>query len=155
MTGDEYMTLLAQRRDAYEAEHPHTGPAWLRPLLEWFIQPGDEDLVTLPERPEKRPARPRTYRSADSLRAERDDLAIRAERIYESAGVPDRAASHGVALGQRRTARVQAANDRALARYTRLHERIAALDGRIARAERREQTTAIHTARTTTKETDR
>jgi len=139
VTGDEYIRVLEARRDEHAAEHPPR-PGF-PPLLEWFIRPGDEDIVDLPAAPAPaapRPSRPRTYRPAADLRAERDRLAAEAERVFESAGVPDRAASHGVALGHRGTARVQERNDRALARYTALTERIGRLDGRIAAAERRE-----------------
>lgn len=46
MTGDEYMALLLERQAAHMAEHP-PNPSWLRPLLEWFIEDGDEKLVDL------------------------------------------------------------------------------------------------------------
>lgn len=48
MTGDEYIALLLERQAAYEREHPPS-PPWLRPLLEWFVRPGDELLFTPPE----------------------------------------------------------------------------------------------------------
>ncbi|MDM8084726.1 hypothetical protein QUV83_08125 [Cellulomonas cellasea] len=139
MTGDEYMALLEQRRDAYEAEHP-TARAWVRPLLEWFIRPGDEALVALPTTAPKRQTTPRTYRTAESLRADRDRVDAEIRRLSDSAALPDRAASHGVALGRARTARHQARADRALARAAELYQRLSVLDGRIARAERRETT---------------
>ena len=138
MTGDEYMTLLMERQAEYMAEHPTVKP-WMRPLLEWFIQPGDEQLFTPPPDPEqpKPISKPRVYRSAASLRAERDRLQARADRLATPI-LPDRAAAGGAGLGPKRTARVHAAEDRKLQQYVALTKRISALDSRIARAEARE-----------------
>lgn len=43
-TQDEYIPELLRRQAAHEAEHPgHPDVAdWVRPLLEWFVQPGDD-----------------------------------------------------------------------------------------------------------------
>jgi len=138
MTGEEYMALLTERQRAYMAERPPVKP-WLKPLLEWFIQPGDEDLFTPPPvaRQSKRETTPRVYRTAESLRAERDRLATRAALLVAPI-LPDRAASHGVALGRKGTARVQQREDSRLRQYVALDRRIKALDGRIARADARE-----------------
>lgn len=138
MTGDEYMALLVERQEEHVAEHPPARP-WLRPLLEWFIWPGDEDLFTPPEvAPQpKRETKPRTYRSAASLREERYRLVRLAEPLLTPLS-PDRAASGGVALGRKRTARMQKSEDSRLRRYVALTRRISALDARIASAERRE-----------------
>lgn len=140
MTGDDYMALLERRRNEHELAHPRDprAPSWVRPLLEWFVRPGDEDLVELPQPAEKPTPQPRTYRTAASLRAERDRVNAEIQRLSDTAALPDRAASHGVALGPRRTAKHQAKADRALERAAALYQRLAALDGRIARAERRE-----------------
>src|SRR5690625_3726538 len=74
MTGEEYIAVLEERRAAYMAARP-SQPAGVVPPLEWFIEPGDEHLVTLPA-PEPKAERPmpqpRRYRSAASLRVERD-----------------------------------------------------------------------------------
>lgn len=138
MTGDEYIALLLERQAAHMAAHPPVQP-WLRPLLEWFIQPGDEELFTPPEvEPQpKRVTKPRVYRSAASLREERDRLVAQTRPLLEPLS-PDRAASGGVALGRKRTARMQQREDSRLRRYVALTRRIAALESRIAAAEVRE-----------------
>lgn len=145
LTGDEYMAVLLDRQATYEAEQAaqHTDDirphSWARPLLEWFIRPGDELLFT-PPAPVPQPKRettPRVYRTAASLRVERDRLAAEAARLTTPLS-SDRAASGGVALGRKRTARLIARQDRRLRRYVALDHRIRALDDRIARAERRE-----------------
>lgn len=142
MTGDEYMDVLLERQAEYELDHPAVRP-WLRPLLEWFVRPGDEKLVDLPAPvvsapAAKPPTRPRTYRTVESLRAERDRLQARADALVGSAGVPDRAASHGEAMGRSGTRRQSASDDRKLAQYVEVAKRINTLDYRIARAEARE-----------------
>lgn len=139
VTLDEYVALLEQRQAAYVAEHPPARP-WLVPLLEWFIEPGDEDLVDLPK-PTPQPKRvttPRVYRSAASLREERDRLVAQRDPLAAPL-LGDRAASHGQALGPKRTARIQQREDSRLRRYVELDKRIRELDVRIARAERRER----------------
>lgn len=145
LTGDEYMALLLERQAAYVAEHPPApGVTWAaRPLLEWFIQPGDEELFTPPkEVPQpKRETKPRVYRPAASLREERDRLiAQRAPLLVPLS--PDRAASGGVALGRKRTARMQQREDRRLQQYVALTRRIDALNVRIESADIRERKAA-------------
>ncbi|MCD0445809.1 hypothetical protein LO763_19560 [Glycomyces sp. A-F 0318] len=166
LTGDEYMKLLEQRRDAWEAAHPAreavqaqierikrdfpgVNPVirsdWKPPvaLLEWFIEPGDENLVELPEPKPKRQPQPRVYRSAASLREERDRLASRRAAIIGMDDDGDMAivnlspfarSKAARAAGRRRFAKL----DRDLARVASLNRRIDALDFRIAAAETRE-----------------
>jgi hypothetical protein len=48
---EDYMKVLLKRQAAWADEHPPRAGALphLPTLLEWFIQPGDEDWVRLPE----------------------------------------------------------------------------------------------------------
>lgn len=141
LTSDEYMALLTERRDAYMAATttPTYQPrSWVaQPLLEQFVQPGDELLFTPPTEqpaprrtPESRPARP--AQSLDDLRARRDRLQVEADRLA-AAEVTDRAAAGGVALGPARTRRLAERVDGRLRRHGDLTRRIARLDARIAR----------------------
>lgn len=144
-----YMDLLVERQNAHMAEHPPTLP-WLVPLLEWFIQPGDEDLVDMDAieasnarssdspKPERTP---RVYRTSESLREERDRLIAQRAPLAEPIS-PDRAASGGVALGAKRTARLQTREDSRLRRYVALTRRIETLDHRIRSADARERRAA-------------
>lgn len=142
MTGDEYMALLVERQEDHMREHPPARP-WLKPLLDWFIRPGDEDVFTPPavEPQPKRVTTPRTYRSAASLRDERDRLTAQAAPLVTPL-LNDRAAAGGQALGQKGTARIQKREDARLQRYVALDRRIRALDARIASAEARERRAA-------------
>ncbi|MEQ7847761.1 hypothetical protein [Nocardioides kribbensis] len=140
MTGDEYMDLLLERQAEWERKHAgDPRRPWARPLLEWFIREGDDLLFTPPEeQPQpKRATQSRVYRSAASLRAERDRLVTQRAPLLTPI-LTDRAAAGGVALGPKRTARVQAQEDRRLQRYVSLTRRIEALETRIQRAEARE-----------------
>lgn len=140
MSGDEYMDLLLQRQADWERDNRiNEARPWVRPLLEWFIRPGDEELFTPPaETPQpKREANPRVYRTAASLREERDRLAAQAEPLTRPI-LSDRAAAGGVALGAKRTARVQKSEDRRLQKYVALTRRIESLEHRIRLAEARE-----------------
>jgi len=48
ITAEEYIDLLVERQRVYlDASPVH---AWVKPLLEWFIWPGDGDFVILPDR---------------------------------------------------------------------------------------------------------
>lgn len=143
LTGDEYMALLVERRDAYYAEHgqPRLGfPA----LLEWFICDGDEDLFTPPEAtPQPKPERkPRTYRPASHWRERlaRIDAELAALDPGPRHGTTDRAAYGGI--GVRTTARQDrqwgARIDRTAERYVRLTRARNEVAGKLARAERRE-----------------
>jgi hypothetical protein len=164
MTPDEYMELLAQRRAeaalAAQLERFRSAPLesspqitpkwWVRPLLESFVLPSDEDLVELPEpqAAEPKPApRPRAYRSAASLREERDRLQARRDAYIDSDdGSPAhdaRAIVNVSTQSKNRAARASgrrrhASNDRQLREYAALTRRIGALDSQIVKAEARE-----------------
>ena len=143
LTGDEYMALLVERRDAYYAEHgqPRLGfPA----LLEWFIRDGDEDLFTPPE-PTPQPKserKPRTYKPASHWRERlaRIDAELAALDPGPRHGTTDPAAYGGI--GVRQTARQDrqwgARIDRAAERYVRLTRARNEVAGKLARAETRE-----------------
>jgi hypothetical protein len=181
VNGDEYMELLEQRRAEAEAAararraeqdqlerfrnaplgvNPQiTTQAWVQgPLLEHFVRPGDEDLLDLPD-PAPAPNRephPRVYRSAASLREERDRLqARRAAHIDSDNGSPahDAFAIVNVSTQSRnRAARASgrrrfAGLDRELKQYAALTRRIQSLDSRIAKAEAREARPAALSAR--------
>lgn len=151
MTGDQYMSVLAERQRIYEQAHAKPGPRMRFPaLLEWFIQPGEEHLVLLPEpAPAERPARePRTYRSAESLRQERERVAAEMTRVAGIGDLPDRAAANLSPHSRSRAARNAgrrrfAVMDRALETYARLNRRLAVLNGQIARAEARESSEVV------------
>lgn len=128
LTGDEYMALLQQRADEWLAVHSATMRPKYPPLLTWFVREGDEDLVdpailAAPE-PQPKPARrPRYYWPASYWREQIERLeasmAVLAEPIIQ-----DRAAAGGEALGQKRTARVQAREDSRLRRYVEQQKRL-------------------------------
>lgn len=172
MNGVEYMEVLDQRRAAWEAAHPAREAAeaqiaqikrefpganpqlkpksWVRPLLEWFIEPGDEDLVDLPvEKPTpKRKPTPRVYRSSASLRAERDVLKSRWDAIVAVDDDGDMAATNLSPNSRSRAARNAgrrrfAQLDRDLERAAALTRRIKSLDFRIRTAEAREERAAL------------
>lgn len=147
MTGDQYMEVLAERQRTWERKHttPDMRPRYPA-LLAWFILPGEELLVRLPEpAPATRPTRePRRYRSAESLRQERDQLVQRMAAIAGTGDTPDRAAANLSPHSRSRAARTAGRRrfdqmDRALETYARLSWRLTALNGRIARAEAREK----------------
>lgn len=130
LTGDQYMELLVNRMKQWQAEHPSSDPT-CPPLLAWFIRDGDEHIVELPE-PKNRPKpTPRTYRSAASLRAERDKLVARSEALFYD-GPCDRAAAN--VSTRSRWKRL----DRDITKGAALAKRIQNLDYRIADAEARE-----------------
>jgi hypothetical protein len=152
LTGNEYMELLVQRqREWFEAHQAENRPWTLKapPLLEWFILPGDEDLVDMAalertaEPEPKRETRPRTYRSAASLREERDRVQARMDAVAGRGDCGDVAAINIApsssnrriaAAGRRRFAQM----DRDLEQYTKLRQHRDHLNGRIANAEARE-----------------
>jgi hypothetical protein len=162
VNGDEYMELLEQRRAAWEAAsqggNPQITPkSWVRPLLEQFVEAGDENLVDLPERQPAEPKpvqakRPRVYRSAASLREERDRLQARRAAYIEpdngSAEHDARAIVNVSTQSKNRAARASgrrrhARNDRQLREYAALTRRIQSLDSRIAKAAAREERAAV------------
>lgn len=142
MGAEDYMTLLAARQEAWMAAHPAVRwPA----LLEWFILPGEEALVRLPEHvPAEKPARkPRVYRSAAELHEERGKLLARMITVAGTDDVPDRAAANLSPNARSRAARTAGRRrfdrmDRALEEFARLQRRVSVLDGQIARAQARE-----------------
>lgn len=173
MTGAEYIALLEQRRAAWEAAYPAREaleasierikrdfpganptikPDWQPPvaLLEWFVEPGDEHLVALPvpESKPKRTPRPRVYRSAASLREERDRLIERRDAITsvdddgDMAIVnlsPNSRSKAARTAGRRRFAKL----DSDLEKVASLNRRIGALDFRITTADAREARAAV------------
>lgn len=146
VSGDEYVrVVLVGRQQAWLAVNP-TGKSWLVPLLEWFIEPGDEAFVHLPESepvPLRRARKPRVYRSAALLRAE---LAEVERHMAAVAGAGD--CGDGAVVNLSPNARSRAARtagrkrfaqlDRALERYAQLQRRRDALRSRIVSAEARE-----------------
>ncbi|MEV0646062.1 hypothetical protein AB0I28_12430 [Phytomonospora sp. NPDC050363] len=170
LTRDEYMDLLLARQAEWvaanpleeaaaatiariKAEYPDANPQInLRhrpPLLEWFICEGDENLVDIaflePEPQPKRDRKPRVYRSAVSLRDERNRVqaqmdAITGDDCGDMAVVnlsPNARSRAARRAGVRRFAKL----DRDLQRFTELKRRLDRLNGRIAAAEARESTT--------------
>ena len=172
LTGDEYIALLERRRNAWEAANPPRAALeasierikrdfpGMNPvirsdwepwpaLLTWFIEDGDEDLVDIPEqKPQpKRKPKPRVYRSAASLREERDKLVAQRDAITADDEAPDRAIANlspsarskaARTAGRRRFAKL----DRDLEKYANLSRRIASLNSRIINAEARERRAA-------------
>lgn len=136
MTGDEYVALLLERQATHIAEHPPAAP-WMLPLLEWFIQPGDEDLFTPPptEPAPKRATEPRTYRTAASLTEERDRLVAQCAFLGRAMSEDPATARVGAGLARRNAARM----DRELQRAVALDQRISHLNHRIDLATVREQ----------------
>lgn len=139
---EDYIQLLLDRQAAWEAAHPYHR---LRPLLEWFIEPGDEQWVRLPARtpnaPKPKPTR-RVYRSAASIRTELAAVEAKMARIA-SAGSDDPAAVNLSPYSRSRAARTAgrrrfAQLDRDLERYANLQRRRTRLAGRLAAAEARE-----------------
>ncbi len=142
MSLDEYMELLAARSAEWRAANPPregvTPKPWIMPLLTWFIRDGDEELVELPPEPEPKPKpKPRYYRPASYWRARCEALKPQMAALAEPI-IPDRAAAGGVALGPRRTARVQKLEDGRLQRYTALSRKLEHAQRMLRAAETRE-----------------
>lgn len=149
ITPDEYMDVLLARQAAHIADHPPRRPGF-PPLLEWFIRPGDEDLVNMnaikaaTTREDGPPSvkKPRTYRPAAHWRDQLARIDARLEAIngITRHGTTDPAAYGGI--GVRQTARQQqrywARIDRAAAEHTRLTARRAEVAAKLRRAEQRE-----------------
>lgn len=139
---EDYMKVLLARQAVWETAHPGFR---LRPLLEWFIVPGDEEWVRLPEPAppaEKRQRAPRVYRSAESIRVELSAVEAEMARVAgddcgDSAVVNLSPLSRSRAArnaGRRRFAKL----DRDLERYAKLKTRRDRLASQLARAEARE-----------------
>jgi len=79
---EAYMDLLQERQAVYVAEHPDVHASWIVPLIEWFIWPGDGDLVILPDRTTEDPAPKRT--DADRLAAAEAGVARWTERLAKA-----------------------------------------------------------------------
>lgn len=133
MTGDEYMTLLERRQSHWLAAHPDSDMRF-PPLLEWFVRDGDETFVQLPEATARPTRRPRNYRPACELIAERDQLATQLTDIMFDTDAPDRAAAN-IANPSR-----WKALDASIVRAAKLQHRVNRLDGRIASSQARERT---------------
>ncbi|MBF6416961.1 hypothetical protein [Nocardia cyriacigeorgica] len=128
LSGDEYMALLQQRMDEWLAIHSTTVRPKFPPLLEWFIQDGDENLVdpailAAPEPQPKPVRRPRYYRPASYWQTEVARLEAERATLTEPL-ITDRAAAGGVALGPKRTARIQQREDGRLRRYVALEPKL-------------------------------
>lgn len=140
MTGDEYMRVLLARQAEWVVAN---GASAFPPLLTWFVRPDDVVDVPKPERAPERRTAPRNYKSAAELTAQRDRLRAELAAIFPDPGDYDPATvnispnSSKPANAKRGRARF-ATQDRQLARYTTVTNQIQELDGRIARAQRRE-----------------
>jgi hypothetical protein len=133
------MAVLLERQAAFVDKHPPMRP-WLLPLLESFIRDGDEALFTPPamQPQSKRETKPRVFRSAESLRIERDRLVARRAPLLAPL-LPEMAAAGGAGIGRKRGDRIIKREDGRLRRYVELTRRIDALNDRILRAEHRER----------------
>lgn len=145
MTGEEYMHVLEQRRAEYEKKH--SPRAHVRALLEWFIQPGDEDMVELPttEHASTSVRRPRTYRPASHWREQLARVQTELDSIYDG-GVDDPASVNLSPHARSRAARSaghrrMAGLDREIQRAAHLLERRDLLEHKIRAAEARERKT--------------
>lgn len=144
ISGDEYVrVVLVARQQAWIAAQAEGPRLRFPPLLEWFIADDDEQFVVLPTPPEKPAPKPRQYRSAASLREERDGLLARMEQAAGRNDPGDLAATNLSPSSRSRAARNAgrrrfAQMDRDLETYAKLRRRLDVLNGRIARAEARE-----------------
>jgi hypothetical protein len=141
------MELLQQRMEEWLAANPLPNGMSRKfpPLLTWFIQDGDEDLVdpailAAPE-PQPKPVRkPRYYRPASYWRDRIDRLEPQMQVLTEPL-INDRAAAGGVPLGPKRTARIQAREDSRLQKYVALDKQLNHARHMLRAAEARETTT--------------
>lgn len=149
LTPDEYVTLLQQRADEWEAERPRI-PGF-PPLLEWFIRDDDHTLVDMGaldaqlsrwEKQPKRQPKPRTYKPASHWREQirRIDNRLAALNGVKRHDTTDRAAYGGIGIRQtvRQRAKYAARIDRTASEVVRLTERRANLEAKLIRAEARE-----------------
>jgi hypothetical protein len=142
MSLDEYMTILQQRADEWLAGQKNPDLRF-PPLLDWFVRDGDEDLVELPEerKPEPRPKpQPRRYRPASYWRDRIATLEAQMAPLTEPL-INDRAAAGGVALGVKRTAKIQAREDGRLQRYVELRNQLERAQSMLRAAEARKTRT--------------
>lgn len=90
ITSEEYMGLLVERYQVYRDAHPTPGGRWSPPpLIEWFIWPGDGDLVILPDRTTEQPEPTRT--NADRLADAEAGVARWTERLAKAQAAYDTA----------------------------------------------------------------
>lgn len=147
LTPEQYMDLLAARREEYYARREHVPdfPA----LLEWFVRDGDEDLVDMAAvhaasqtAEDPRPRRPRRYRPASYWRDRLAEIDARLDALNGGSrhGTGDLAAYGGI--GIRQTPRQQAAYARRIdataAEHVRLSRERQDVAGKLRRAEARE-----------------
>lgn len=128
LSGDEYMELLQQRADEWLASRSTVVRPKFPPLLTWFVREGDEDLIdpailAAPAPQPKPERRPRYYRPASYWQERVARLKADQATLVEPL-LPDRAAAGGVALGPRRTARIQQREDSRLQRYVELGQKL-------------------------------
>lgn len=138
MNLDEYMVVLQQRAD--EAMATQRGTGWaprFPPLLTWFVRDEDVDVVELPTPEPKPEPKPRYYRPASYWRDRIARLQARMRAVGEPL-IPDRAAAGGAALGPKRTARIQQAEDGRLGQYVALRKELEHAQHMLRSAERRE-----------------
>lgn len=128
LSGDEYMALLQQRMDEWLAASSATMNPKFPPLFQWFVRDGDEDLVdpAILAAPEPRPKpvrQPRYYRPASYWQEQVERIEAQRAALAEPL-ITDRAAAGGVALGPKRTARIQKLEDGRLRRYVALEPKL-------------------------------
>ena len=93
IASEEYMGLLVERYQVYRDAHPTPEGRWSPPpLIEWFIWPGDGDLVILPDRTTANPAPTRT--DADRLADAQSAVARWSERLAKAQARYDAAIGH-------------------------------------------------------------
>jgi len=130
LTADEYIDLLLHRQQAWIAQATETEPrqgwsAKCPPLLEWFVQDDDVDLVDIPSDPPKTPRpkrqkKPPRLRPVEDIQADIDRLQARMDRLGRPLS-DDPAATR---LSDRRLVRRNHARmDRELTEYVDLSER--------------------------------
>lgn len=138
---EDYIEVLLTRQAAWVAAH---SLRCLSPLLEWFVEPGDEQWVRLPDTAPaaKREVKPRVYRSAAAIRAELVEVEAKMASIAGSGpqdGASVNLSPHSRSRAARNAGRRRFVQlDRDLARYTALDTRRAGLAGRLAAADARE-----------------
>jgi len=160
LSPDQYMDLLLQRCDEeherVQAERAAKGlpplKSWVKPTPDMMVRDSDEALIdtdalnarlsTLDKPAPRRQPKPRTYRSAASLRAEHDTVN---QRIAALDGIrrhdtDDMAAYGGIGVRQtpRQHRQYAARVDRAISDYVALEQRRSGLEARLRRAEIRE-----------------
>lgn len=107
---EAYMDLLKERQKVFKADRDAAEIPWMVPLLEWFIWPGDDDLVILPDRTTEEPAPTRT--DADRLADAQTAVAnwtgrlAKAQAAYDAAIGRSRPADDGAVINIPRTPRM-------------------------------------------------